>query len=455
MSANAYTVGQNIVFGAGRFAPETNEGRRLIAHELTHIIQQSGGATAIQRTPAADLRWRQDVNAARYRGQLIANRIRIHTKLSKEARAKINSELAYFEGAAKEAYVKEVRPALLAVAEIEMLPEQPVPGGSPPMGSDSGNPDPTTSDPAVFFNCALSDPNYIDNSIKEVNFFGAELAIIHYKDGSKLELGLVPKWMKPPFVEVDYHTPREDYKPLHNPGKSFSFFRDSDLQNVPRNMPWADVQTNYGRPVSFSREGQSGRFVPSIVNMLTAPNLCKVLLDSERRFVVQTDEVAEWGAQVAGVIAWMPAGGWVKGPANFVKGAGAVARWPRAMAARKLAGEMDSLLKTGGAKTITVEGVVFADVRAVAQGRNLAVSRFSSHVAPALRGQGQGSLINAAFEEAAVAAARMNGLKTVTIDVGIIVNPGWRVLLESRGYVKTMTQTADGFSNGWVKTIKL
>lgn len=42
VSAHAYTVGQNIVFGLGRFAPGTQEGRRLIAHELTHVVQQSG-----------------------------------------------------------------------------------------------------------------------------------------------------------------------------------------------------------------------------------------------------------------------------------------------------------------------------------------------------------------------------------------------------------------------------
>ena len=41
VNANAYTVGQHMVFGAGRFAPETHYGRRLIAHELTHVVQQS------------------------------------------------------------------------------------------------------------------------------------------------------------------------------------------------------------------------------------------------------------------------------------------------------------------------------------------------------------------------------------------------------------------------------
>lgn len=42
VNAHAYTVGHNIAFGAGRFAPGTHQGRRLIAHELTHVAQQSG-----------------------------------------------------------------------------------------------------------------------------------------------------------------------------------------------------------------------------------------------------------------------------------------------------------------------------------------------------------------------------------------------------------------------------
>lgn len=42
VSAHAYTVGHDIVFGTGRFVPGTFDGRRLIAHELTHVLQQSG-----------------------------------------------------------------------------------------------------------------------------------------------------------------------------------------------------------------------------------------------------------------------------------------------------------------------------------------------------------------------------------------------------------------------------
>jgi hypothetical protein len=43
VNAHAYTAGRDIVFGAGRFAPTTHEGQRLIAHELTHVVQQRNG----------------------------------------------------------------------------------------------------------------------------------------------------------------------------------------------------------------------------------------------------------------------------------------------------------------------------------------------------------------------------------------------------------------------------
>lgn len=42
LGARAYTVGSEVVFGAGQFAPHTTEGRRLLAHELTHVVQQRG-----------------------------------------------------------------------------------------------------------------------------------------------------------------------------------------------------------------------------------------------------------------------------------------------------------------------------------------------------------------------------------------------------------------------------
>ncbi len=44
VNALAYTVGHDIVFGSGQYAPGTNAGQRLLAHELTHTIQQGSGS---------------------------------------------------------------------------------------------------------------------------------------------------------------------------------------------------------------------------------------------------------------------------------------------------------------------------------------------------------------------------------------------------------------------------
>jgi hypothetical protein len=41
LNALAYTVGRDVVFGRGQYAPQSNQGRRLLAHELTHVLQQS------------------------------------------------------------------------------------------------------------------------------------------------------------------------------------------------------------------------------------------------------------------------------------------------------------------------------------------------------------------------------------------------------------------------------
>lgn len=41
VQARAYTVGRNIVFGGAKYAPGTAEGNRVLAHELTHVVQQS------------------------------------------------------------------------------------------------------------------------------------------------------------------------------------------------------------------------------------------------------------------------------------------------------------------------------------------------------------------------------------------------------------------------------
>lgn len=54
VGARAYTVGSHVVFGAQEYAPSTTAGRRLLAHELTHVAQQNASLRANRVHPSRD-----------------------------------------------------------------------------------------------------------------------------------------------------------------------------------------------------------------------------------------------------------------------------------------------------------------------------------------------------------------------------------------------------------------
>jgi hypothetical protein len=55
LQAKAYTVGNDVVFSQGHFAPDTSEGKRLLAHELAHVVQQSRGGSVPPLHPDSPL----------------------------------------------------------------------------------------------------------------------------------------------------------------------------------------------------------------------------------------------------------------------------------------------------------------------------------------------------------------------------------------------------------------
>ena len=69
VGARAYTVGDHVVFGAGRHAPQTSEGRMLLAHELTHVQQQTAsGSEVMRRQPKGGEKEKADEPAAKFVG---------------------------------------------------------------------------------------------------------------------------------------------------------------------------------------------------------------------------------------------------------------------------------------------------------------------------------------------------------------------------------------------------
>src|SRR5207302_416363 len=60
ISAHAFTMGRDVYFGAGRYEPHTVAGQKLLAHELTHVLQQRRGAVSpglksLNATPQDDV----------------------------------------------------------------------------------------------------------------------------------------------------------------------------------------------------------------------------------------------------------------------------------------------------------------------------------------------------------------------------------------------------------------
>jgi hypothetical protein len=57
VNAHAYTAGSHVVFGAGRYAPRTEQGRKLLGHELAHVVQQNGATGQVQRLIRTPYPW--------------------------------------------------------------------------------------------------------------------------------------------------------------------------------------------------------------------------------------------------------------------------------------------------------------------------------------------------------------------------------------------------------------
>ena len=57
INAKAFTVGKNVVFGHGQYSPQSDEGRRLLAHELVHTVQQGATGRSPSSQPATIYRY--------------------------------------------------------------------------------------------------------------------------------------------------------------------------------------------------------------------------------------------------------------------------------------------------------------------------------------------------------------------------------------------------------------
>jgi len=77
INALAYTVGRAVMFGAGQYGPQTGAGKRLLAHELAHVVQQNDALSACSgpramNTPGSSEKEAKNVSARLMAGALVA-----------------------------------------------------------------------------------------------------------------------------------------------------------------------------------------------------------------------------------------------------------------------------------------------------------------------------------------------------------------------------------------------
>lgn len=374
INARAYTVGHDVVFGAGEYAPDSSAGRRLIAHELTHVVQQRGGSP-----------------------------------LRSAPQMRLNP--------AGPGVQRDIAEADLAKTPVETI---------------------------------MSDPSYFENGIKNIEFYSAELAILRYKDGSSIRLGLVPEYVESPFRGVDYRTARSLHITVSKTAPSIGtgsidFLPRGANAKFPAGTTAGDIPKlvkKYGRTITFTHH-KSGKIVPTEVNSISAPRLTSVLRDAEAEYVRQFDAMSKGMVKVLKKLEWIITlgsifSGLFTGGSRAAAGRAAGRTGTRAAATvvgraqSRLSQFFKGLLKSGATEKITVEGVGFAGVRAAVNGSELVVTR--SIIVNSSKIAGRGRLVHGAFERAAVQVAKEQGLKTARVSLELVQNPTWAAYLEAQGY---------------------
>jgi hypothetical protein len=94
LNARAFTAGRNVVFGSGQLVPETIQGRRLLAHELTHVIQQGGGGRIGNYTTPIKQTKKIQLKAKRFKPRIHKGGIS-YRKLIKDKKLEIGVAIGY------------------------------------------------------------------------------------------------------------------------------------------------------------------------------------------------------------------------------------------------------------------------------------------------------------------------------------------------------------------------
>ena len=126
----------------------------------------------------------------------------------------------------------------------------------------------------------------------------------------------------------------------------------------------------------------------------------------------------------------------------------------RARAEKSFVSEFQGLQKSSSTGTMTVEGVAYDGVHVTLEGNDFAVRVLG--IENVSRVPGRGRLVNSAFEQAAIEAARATGASSARVGFEKVVNQNWRAYLEEQGYTRIIEKVgAKGFRALWAKVFPI
>jgi hypothetical protein len=135
IGARAFTYGTDIHFNDGEYTPATNEGRRLIAHELAHVVQQDGGfaghasGTTVRRQPLT-----KPTKHTVTRDEVVQTMTGLGGHYADTAAWEATMQSATFLGHAIAQGVRPEFKTMLATAESKVKDEYKKSGNTPPSG---------------------------------------------------------------------------------------------------------------------------------------------------------------------------------------------------------------------------------------------------------------------------------------------------------------------------------
>lgn len=136
VNAVAYTIGNDIIFGEGKYQPSTTEGRSLLAHELAHVVQQEGGFPT-GHASGATIRRQPSTKPTRHKvtqDEVVQTMTGLGGPYTDTAAWEATMQTATFLGHTIARGVRAEFKTMLATAETKVKDEYTKSGNTPPPG---------------------------------------------------------------------------------------------------------------------------------------------------------------------------------------------------------------------------------------------------------------------------------------------------------------------------------